>query len=169
MKKNEITHWIEQSFAKSDLDNIAVVTIRVDGCLKNAAAILQTAWSQNATSSISLVIKALDWTITELRRAHKNQFKFVAFMGGEASLGIAAHFHALLEYPAGVDQKLFIQRLEQLWAQKVARALKQTLKTSVYAEPVLSKEHFSQYCQRFEGNTFGSGSSKVVMSKSLSL
>ena len=167
MKKNEITHWIEQSFAKSDVDNIAVVTIRVDGCLKNAAAILQTAWSQNATSSISLVIKALDWTITQLRR--NNQFKFVAFMGGEASLGIAAHFHALLEYPAGVDQKLFIQRLEQLWAQKVARALKQTLKTSVYAEPVRSKEHFSQYCQRFEGTTFESGSSKVVMSKSLSL
>ena len=167
MKKNEITHWIEQSFAKSDVDNIAVVTIRVDGCLKNAAAILQTAWSQNATSSISLVIKALDWTITQLRR--NNQFKFVAFMGGEASLGIAAHFHALLEYPAGVDQKLFIQRLEQLWAQKLARALKQTLKTSVYAEPVRSKEHFSQYCQRFEGTTFESGSSKVVMSKSLSL
>jgi hypothetical protein len=165
--KNEITHWIEQSFAKSDANNIAVLTIRADGCLKNAAAILQTAWSQNATSSISLVIKALDWTITELRR--DNQFKFVAFMGGEASLGIAAHFHALLEYPAGVDQKLFIQRLEQLWAQKVARALKQTLKTSVYAEPVRSKEHFSQYCQRFEGTTFGSGSSKVVMSKSLSL
>lgn len=167
MKKNEITHWIEESFSKSDLDNIAVVTMRVDGCLKNAAAILQTAWSQNATSSISLVIKALDWTITQLRR--KNQFKFVAFLGGEASLGIAAHFHAVLEFPVEVDKELFVKRLEQLWAQKVARALKQTLKTSVYAEPVRSKEHFSQYCQRFEGTTFESGSSKVVMSRSLSL
>jgi hypothetical protein len=168
MKKTEITSWIEQSLT-SDLANIAAITLRIDGSMKNGAALAQTAWSHNATGSIAIVIKALDWTITELRRRHRNKLKFVAFLGGESSFGVVGHFHALLEFPAGVDKELFIQRLEKLWAKKVAKALKQTLKTSVYAEPVRNKEHFSQYCQRFEGTTFGSGSSKVVMSKSLSL
>ncbi len=168
MNNNDISSWIEESL-KSDLDNIAAITFRVDGTMKNASAISQTPWSNNATGSIELVKKALDWTITELRRANKNKLKFVAFVGGEGSSGVVGHFHALLEFPSGVDKELFICKLEQLWSQKVSRALKQTLKTSVYAEPVRHKEAFSEYCQRFEGTTYGSGSSKVVMSKSLSL
>ncbi len=168
MKKNEITQWIEESLT-SDLDNIAALTIRVDGCLKNGSQISQSAWSQSATYSIELVKTALDWTISQLRRAHKKTLKFVACLGGEQSLGVAGHFHALLEYPAGVDKDQFIDRLRKLWARNVAKKLKQSLQTTVYAEPLRDKAEFSRYCQRFEGTTFGSGSSKVVMSKSFSL
>lgn len=168
MTNHLITNWIEASFT-DDLNEIAALTIRADGTLKNAGAITQSAWSRNATGSIQLLISALDRTVSQMSRGPNKDMKFVAFLGGDFAFGVAGHFHALLQFPAGADKQDFISEFGRLWSIKSSEALKSSLKTSVYSEPIKSKEAFTAYCLRYEGTTFGSGSDKVVMSRSLRL
>jgi hypothetical protein len=168
MTKNLISDWIQDAFT-DNLSEVAALTIRADGTIANGASVRQSAWSQNATGALQLLIGALDRTVSQLSRGENKDLKFVAFMGGDYARGVAGHFHALLQFPSKADKQAFINDFERLWSIKASDALKTTLKTSVYAEPIQSKEAFSAYCQRYEGTTFGGGSEKVVMSRSLRL
>jgi hypothetical protein len=168
MTNHLITNWIQTSFT-DDLNEIAALTIRADGTLRNAGAITQSAWSKNATGAIQLLISALDRTVLQISRGANKDMKFVAFLGGDHALGVAGHFHALLQFPARADKQVFINEFDRLWSIKSSEALKSTLKTSVFAEPIKSKEAFTVYCLRYEGTTLASGSDKVVMSRSLRL
>ena len=168
MNKQSIQNWILESFT-AQLSELAALTIRADGTMKNGAAIRQSAWSQNATGSIQLLTKALDRTVSHLSRGTNHDMKFVAFVGGENLRNVSGHFHALLQFPANTDKQIFLNRFEYLWSIKASDALKTTLKTSVFAEPIKNREAFSAYCLRYEGTTFGGGSEKVVMSRSLKL
>ena len=166
MKKNHVTELIKSAFTE-DLSELAVLTIRADGTIKNGACVRQSPWSQNATGSIHLLVHALDRTISHLSRGENKDMKFVAFFGGEKDSGVAGHFHALLQFPSNADKEAFVEKFQKLWSIKVSDALKTTLKTSVYAKPIKSQEAYSAYCSRYEGATFGGGSEKVVMSRSL--
>jgi hypothetical protein len=168
MTHHLITNWIESSFS-DDLSKVAALTIRADGTIKNGAAVTQSAWSKNATGAIHLLIVALDRTVSQMSRGTNQDMKFVAFLGGDYSRGVAGHFHALLQFPASANPQEFINDFEHLWDKKASEALKSTLKTSVHAEPIQSKEAFTAYCLRYEGTTFGSGTEKVVVSRSLKL
>lgn len=168
MKNQTVKNWIFDSFT-SQLSELVTLTIRADGTVKNGAAIRQWAWSQNATGSIQLLTHALDRTVSHLSRGTNQDMKFVAFVGGENIRGVAGHFHALLQFPSNSDKQLFLNKFQYLWSIKASDALKTTLKTSVFSEPIKNKDAFSAYCLRYEGATFGGGSEKVVMSRSLRL
>jgi hypothetical protein len=168
MTNQSISQWIQESFT-DDLSQIATLTIRADGMIRNGAGIYQSPWSQNATGAIHLLAAALDRTVSHLRRGANKDLRFVPFLGGDQANGVAGHFHALLQYPSSADKQEFIAQFDRLWSVKVSDALKTTLRTSVFAEPLRNKEALAHYCMRFEGTTFGSGSDKVVMSRSLKL
>jgi hypothetical protein len=168
MTNHLISNWIQTSFT-DDLNEVSALTIRADGTVKNAGAVTQSAWSKSATGAIQLLISALDRTVSQMGRGKNNDMKFVAFLGGDHALGVAGHFHALLQFPACADKQVFINEFDRLWSIKSSQALKSTLKTSVFAEPIKSKEAFTAYCLRYEGTTFGCGSDKVVVSRSLRL
>lgn len=166
MNHKHISQWIKETFSEN-LSEVVVVTLRADGTVLNGAAVSQSAWSQNATGSLNLLIKALDRTVSQLGRGKYKDMKFVGFLGGEKSLGVAGHFHGVLQFPSKADKQEFMCDFERLWSNKVANALKATLKTSVYFEPIESETQFTNYCSRYEGPTFGRGLDKVVMSRSL--
>ena len=168
MEQLEIHQLIRHAFTE-DLSEMAVLTIRADGTIKNGACVRQSPWSQNATGSIHLLVHALDRTISHLSRGKNKDMKFVAFFGGEKDSGVIGHFHALLQFPSNVDKVAFIEKFKYLWSIKVSDALKTTLKTSVFAEPIKSQEAYSACCSRYEGATFGGGSEKVVMSRCMKL
>jgi hypothetical protein len=94
---------------------------------------------------------------------------FVIFTTSIFLAATNAFFHALLQFPSNVDKVAFIEKFKYLWSIKVSDALKTTLKTSVFAEPIKSQEAYSAYCSRYEGATFGGGSEKVVMSRCMKL
>ena len=168
MSGKTISNWIQNSFT-SELSDLAIVTIRADGMIKNGACVHQGAWSTNATNSIQLLIGALDRTISHLNRGDSRDMKFIAFLGGEKERGVAGHFHALLQFPPKVDKQIFMEKFKYLWSIKASDALKTTLRTSVFAEPIKSREAYAAYCLRIEGTTFNGGSDKVVMSRSLKM
>lgn len=168
MTNHLISNWIQTSFT-DNLNEVAALTIRADGTVKNAGAINQSAWSKNATSAIQLLISALDRTVSQMSRGKNNDMKFVAFLGGDYARGVAGHFHALLQYPASANPQEFINDFDHVWKKKASEALKSTLRTSVHAEPIQNKEAFTAYCLRYEGTTFGSGAEKVVVSRALKL
>jgi len=166
MKQINLSEWVRDTFSEN-LSEVAVVTLRADGTVINGAAIRQSPWSQNATGSINLLVKALDRTVAQLGRGKYKDMKFVAFLGGEKNLGVAGHFHGVLQFPANAEKQEFMYDFDRLWSMKVSEALKATLKTSVFFEPIVSKEVFSNYCSRYEGPTFSRGLDKVVVSRSL--
>ena len=166
MKQINLSEWVRDTFSEN-LSEVATVTIRADGTILNGAGVRQSAWSQNATGSINLLVKALDRTVSQLSRGKYKDIKFFVFLGGEKRLGVAGHFHAIVQFPSNADKQEFMCDFDRLWSKKVSEALKATLKTSVFFEPIVSKEVFSNYCSRYEGPTFGRGFDKVVISRSL--
>jgi hypothetical protein len=168
MTNHLISNWIDRSFT-DNLEEVAALTIRADGTLKNGAAIRQSAWSKNATGAIYSLVSALDVTVSIMSRGANKDMRFIAFYGGEHDLGVAGHFHALLQYPPNINKPDYISEFHRIWSIKASESLKSTLKTSVYAELILDKRAYTAYCLRDEGTTFGSGSDKVVMSRSLRL
>jgi hypothetical protein len=167
-KPLSITPWILNAFT-DDLDQVAALTIRADGTITNGANARQSAWSKSPTGSLYLLTGALDRTVSQLGRGEHKDLKFVAFFGGDTSRGVFGHFHAFLQYPQKADRDEFIDHFKRLWSIKASNALKTTLNTSVFVERIQSKAAFADYCQRYEGTTFGGGSEKVVMSRSLKM
>lgn len=117
MTNHLISNWIQTSFT-DNLNEVAALTIRADGTIRNAGAITQSAWSKNATGSIQLLISALDRTVSQMSRGKNNDMKFVAFLGGDYARGIAGHFHALLQYPANANPQEFINDFDHVWKKR---------------------------------------------------
>jgi hypothetical protein len=126
----------------------------------------QSVWNDRNTCSIEKVKTALSWTITEFRRKHGRDLKFVAYLGGEQSLHIYPHIHALLKEPKNMDALETKIILERLWKNKLNKTLKTYIRPSVYIEILESSEQYTGYCGRWEGNTFNFGDAKVLLNKS---
>lgn len=165
---HNIANWIEHSVHSSKSQWLATI-FRVDGVVVNGHSTLQTPWSQSATQSIELIKTALSWTITELRRKHPKNLRFVAYLGGEPKNGIFPHIHALIELPYGMEEEELISHLQILWAKKLKKKFKQFVQSDVLGKPLENCRLYSYYSARFEGDTFFSGDEKVIINNSFYL
>lgn len=168
MAMNNIAKWINASVNQSDCQWLALV-FRADGQVTNGHLVQQSPWSQSATCSIELLKTALSWTITECRRKHNRQMKFVGYLGGEPSQGTYPHIHAIIEIPAGVPEDAFLVYLQDLWSKKLQKKFKQYVPSSVLSQPLNNSAMYAYYSSRYEGNTFNAGDEKVIINNSFCL
>ena len=120
--KYSISKWINET-VKSSTSNWAVITFRCDGYVINGHGIKQSVWGDGATSPKAKIEKALEWTITEFKRKHGRKLKFASYFGGEQSIGVFPHIHALLELPVDLDINQLTQYLSTLWKRKLLKTL----------------------------------------------
>lgn len=163
-----INDWINNTIITSN-SKWWVITFRCDGSVVNGHFKKLSVWNDSITCPIEKVKTALSWTITEFRRKHGRHLKFVAYLGGEISLDIYPHIHALLEQPIGIDAFETNQILERLWKNKLTKTLKTSVSSSVHIENLQSSIYYTHYCGRWEGTTFNLGDAKVIVNKSFNI
>ena len=163
-----INDWINHTVNTSN-SKWWVLTFRCNGSVVNGHFKKQSVWNDKDTCSIEKVKTALSWTITEFRRKHGRDLKFAAYLGGEKSLDIYPHIHALLEEPIGIDALETKQILERLWKNKLIKTLKTNISSSVHIENLQSSTHYTHYCGRWEGTTFNLGDAKVIVNNSFNI
>jgi hypothetical protein len=168
---NHHASWIQTNI---DRDNHPEqwfpLTFRVDIIIHNAQKVAQSPWSKDPTHAYALVTRALDWTITELRRYHK-RLQFVPWVGGNEAVGIRTHIHAILRVPDGHHPSAFVERLQVIWRRNLAKTLKTEVKASVWTDtqPLRSGSSFSHYASRSEAGDLVRGMDKVIIGRSLFL
>jgi hypothetical protein len=116
-------------------------------------------------SGFSRSMKALDWTIDDAQRHWKNGklLRFVPYIGGEPSNGVATHIHALVELPSGTSLEDFTERLEDRWGYFVKKVQNREVNASVWTRLYQSGEGEEMlYFARYEGPTFSMGEEKVM-------
>ena len=165
---DNIAHWIDFSVSKSDSAWLALV-FRADGTVANGHSVKQSPWSQSATYSIELLKTALSWTITECRRKHYRQMRFVGYLGGEPSHGTYPHIHAIMEIPEGLLEAELLAYLQALWSTKLKKKFKQYVPSAVLSQPLESSKLYAFYSSRYEGSTFSAGDEKVIINNSFYL
>lgn len=163
-----IAEWIETSVKGSQSQWLALV-FRVDEMVTNGHLLHQSPWSQSATCSIELLKTALSWTITECRRKHNRELRFVGYMGGEPLSGAHPHIHAIMEVPSGTAAHELLEYLQDLWAKKLRKKLRQQVRSSVLAQPLKNSAQYALYSSRYEGTTFSAGDDKVIINNSFYL
>ena len=112
-------------------------------------------------------LQTVKWTIGFV----KNEFNsgknliFLPFWGGEVSTGVAKHIHALLEMPANKNDD-FEGKTQVKMNALAKKAFRSSVSTAFYIEEVSKSEHalqlFGDYCMRWEGKQFGSGTDKLI-------
>jgi hypothetical protein len=165
---NNIAKWIEASVQNSPSQWVALV-FRADGLVTNGHLAQQSPWSQSATYSIELLKTALSWTITECRRRHFRQMRFVGYLGGEPSQGTYPHIHAIMEIPEGLLEAELLAYLQTLWSTKLKKKFKQYVSSAVLSQPLKSSVLYAYYASRNEGSTFSAGDEKVIINNSFYL
>jgi hypothetical protein len=168
MAMNNIAQWIDDSVKNSDSQWLALV-FRADGLVTNGHQVRQSPWSKSATCSIELLKTALSWTITECRRKHYRQMKFVSYLGGEPIQGTHPHIHAIIEIPAEVLEGEFLSYVQELWSKKLKKKFKQFVPSAVLSQPLKSSTLYAYYSSRYEGSTFNAGDEKVIINNSFYL
>lgn len=158
----DIRSFIAQSFTDG-ISNTYILTLRADGTMSVGGRQV-SAWATGAVPTLPTLISALDRTISELCRPKKyRSTKFAAFQGGDRARSVAGHFHALLQLPSDCDAAEFIERLRARWHSKVSASFHTSeLNTSVYAEPLQTKNGFTVYCNRWEGQDLDPNIKPVV-------
>jgi hypothetical protein len=162
--------WLEKAIAADKNPNLWIpLTFRVDSAVVNAAAIKQSPWSTNATYAFEKIVRALDWTVTELRRYHPG-LQFVSWLGGNESLGVRTHIHAIVRVPDTASSSVFVGRIGSLWQRNLGKTLKAQVRASVWAsdEQIRSAAGYGHYSARSESNLIR-GMDKVLLGKSFSL
>jgi hypothetical protein len=165
-----LANWIQDNINSDDAERWFPLTFRVDSVIHNAQKIAQSPWSQNPTQAYALVTRALDWTVTELRRYHK-RLQFVSWIGGNESVGVRTHIHAIIRIPDRQDTSAFVERLQKLWCRSLAKTLKTEVKASVWTDtqPLRSGSSFSHYASRSEASDLVRGTDKVHLGRSFFL
>jgi hypothetical protein len=165
-----LANWIQDNINRDDAERWFPLTFRVDSVIHNAQNIAQSPWSQNPTQAYASVTRALDWTITELRRYHKG-LQFVSWTGGNEAVGIRTHLHAAIRIPDGQDTSAFVDRLQTIWRRNLAKTLKTEVKASVWTDTrsLRSGSSFSHYASRSEAGDLVRGTDKVHLGRSFFL
>jgi len=112
-------------------------------------------------------LQTVKWTIGFI----KNEFNcgknllFLPFWGGEVKTGVATHVHALLEMPAHLNDN-FEGKTQIKMNALAKKAFRSSSSTAFYIEEISKSEHalqaFGNYCMRWEGKQFGSGTDKLI-------
>ena len=162
--------WIQNNINQDNPESWVPLTFRVHGVIRNAQNIAQSPWSQNPTQSITLVKGALNWTITELRRYHKD-LQFISWIGGNEGVGRRTHIHAAVRVPDNQNVSLFVERLQTLWCRNLTKKLKAKVEADVWvdSERLRSGQLYSNYASRSEAGDLVRGMDKVIIDKSLFL
>jgi hypothetical protein len=159
--QTEIKNWINSEIAHSHNEWL-VLTFRIDGSILNGFGLQESAWKQPEK-----VATALSWAINALRRRLKKQnLRFCGYFGGEPAKVVFPHIHGLVEIPHGITSTEIIEILLRYWRQMVERKFKRSLITAIYQDSVISSRNYLHYIARYEGQTFGSGDSKLVLNRS---
>lgn len=194
------TSWLSLVASHFDDQSWHALTLRADTRIRNASGSTQDLFSDNATHSRDLVEKALSWAITEQQRKEKSDsFFFVAFHGGDRSIGVQPHIHAICR-SASQDS---IENIARLWHTRLARAFRLSLqdteatniidredgsqkiersskfitsrqnfhrfRSSVFSQALRDGAGFTNYCQRIEGDHRDGSLSKMIVNRSLIL
>jgi REP element-mobilizing transposase RayT len=165
-----LANWIQSNMDTDNAERWFPLTFRVDSVIHNAQHIVQSPWSKNPTQAFQSVHRALDWTITELRRYHKG-LQFVSWVGGNEAVGVRSHIHAIIRVPDDQDVMSFIDRLQTIWKRNLAKTLKTEVKASVWTDtqPLRSGSSFSHYASRSEAGDIVRGMDKVNLGRSFFL
>ena len=163
--ENHISSWIKDSINGSDKNWLSLV-FRIDSFVLGADNSVRSAWHKGLVSPADRTIKALSWTITECRRKHNRKMKFAAFYGGEPSIGVFPHIHAVIEQPPHITQHDLTDYLDSLWNRKLLKLLNQQVIASVKSELLRNSDAAIAYLSRYEGNTFSIGDEKVIINNS---
>lgn len=168
-----LANWIQSNMDTDNAERWYPLTFRVDSVIRNAQNIAQSPWSNNPTQAFQSVTRALDWTITELRRYHKGKggLQFVPYLGGNEAVGIRSHIHAVVRVPDGQEVTTFIKRIESLWKRNLAKTLKAEVKSSVWVDKksLQNASSFSHYSSRSEGVDSVRGMDKIHLGRSFFL
>ena len=162
---NDISRWISNTIIESDSTWLALV-FRVDGTVQFANKTKKSVWTQGCVSAFENTKCVLSWTITECRRKYDRKMRFSGFVGGEPTIGVFPHIHALLELPHHTTPQEIVEYLASLWSRKLKKKLKQSVKSSVKYEVMRGANEFTSYCSRNEGSTFSLGDEKLILNKS---
>lgn len=170
LETNSLCDWIQQNASQNDAERWFPLTFRVDSVVVNAAQIAQSPWSRSPTQAFQSVLRALDWSVTELRRRHK-RLPFVAWTGGSEAVGVRTHIHAIVRVPDGLEPSAFAERLEALWRRNLVKTLKTEVKATVWldAQPLRSSTSFSHYASRSEAGELVRGTDKAHLGRSFFL
>lgn len=160
-----VVDWTTENCADEGFAHFSVV-FRADGRVKNASGAFQHPW---AKSSQGLVTKALDWTISEIVRTNSKKIEVYCYEGGDFEKGVRGHHHAQIAISRDLDAEIVLERISYLWNRKLEKAFKAEVDGSVHVENTRDAKAYSYYSQRREGISLGSGSDKLVITRSLSL
>ena len=162
---NHITSWIKDSINGSDKNWLSLV-FRVDSFVLGADNSVRSPWHKGLVSPADQTLRALSWTITECRRKHDRKMKFAGFYGGEPSIGVFPHIHAVIERPTHITQHELTNYLDSLWTKKLHKLLHQQVIASVKSQSLNNTDAAVKYFSRYEGNTFSFGDEKVIINNS---
>jgi hypothetical protein len=165
----EICSWIKSCVDNDDFaDKWLPITFKIDSAVRTAEGAVHSPWSQGAIATFQKVQKALDWTITELRRYNKG-LQFVAWIGGNESIGVRTHIHALIRVPDSETSENFVRQIQRLWMAKLEKSLKARIKARVWidAKSVQCAAGYANYASRQEGHV--RGTDKILMGRSFYL
>ena len=112
-------------------------------------------------------LQTIKWTVgfikNEFNRG-KNLF-FLPFWGGELDSGVAIHVHAFLEKPTQLP-KDFIGKTEDKMNVLAQKAFHSSAETNLdfrkISNSYVELQAFGNYCMRWEGKQFGSGTDKLI-------
>ena len=162
---HHITNWILTNLDTSSKEWL-FLTFRADEYVTNRNKHRHFVWSNGAVPTIEKVKTALSWTITECRRKHGRKMRFAAFVGGEPSIGVFPHIHAFLELPTHTTHDTMTEYLDLIWSKKLAKLLKQPIRSSVTSQILRNGADALHYCSRYEGQTFSKADEKVILNNS---
>jgi hypothetical protein len=165
---HEQADWVVRNIGMNLDERWYDMTLKIDGEVRNGAKCAQSPWSTDASGTFPLVMRALDWTVTELRRRHK-KLQFVPYIGGNQAMDIRTHIHALIRIPDEHDPAVFIERLHSVWKRNLVKTLKSQVSTRVWldAMPIQNGKNFNGYACRTEGLI--GGTDKILLTRSFSL
>jgi hypothetical protein len=157
MKNLTVEQWINDTIEESESDWIIAV-FKAKGTFTDAGGV-----KRQVVSLKKQFHRSIAWAITASRRKLKcNEMRFVPFIGGSRSLGIAAHIHAFIEIPPSTDYQATRGILNNYWDVMPRRSFKTDVEPILWSEQLdksRAKCHI-YYCSRYEN--FIKGTDKVL-------
>ena len=119
------------------------------------------------SESKKYTLQTVKWTIGFIKSEFNcgKNLLFMPFWGGEVNTEVATHVHALLEKPSQLTEE-FERKTKDKMNELAQRAFKSSAKTAFVINEISNLDFelqaFGNYCMRWEGKQFGSGTDKLI-------
>ena len=113
------------------------------------------------------IFQTIKWTVGYMKNEFNdgNNLLFIPFWGGEFRIKVAKHVHVLLEKPSQMTEDFYKKTQDKMNA-LAQKAFKSSAKTKFFSEEISNSDDvlkaFGDYCMRWEGEQFGSGTDKLI-------